>query len=177
MEIPHLASAHEGPPHGVLRAARRAVVPRNQQRGPVDQAVVAHGIAAAVVAAGKGHRLVRRRDDPSEAQLLGCRKAQLLPRKRNDGHEPQLRALGAACQHGLGRRKVEARRHARKEGPHSPRVELSHRVAQQRIRLAAVGPVARKRNRGMELSDHSVKDSALARTLQVLRYIQKSSSV
>ena len=89
----------------------------------------------------------------------------------------QLRALGAARQHGLGRRKIEARRHARKEGPHSPRVELPHRVAQQRIRLAAVGPVARKRNRGMELSDHPVKDSALARTLQVLRYIQKSSSV
>ena len=81
VEIPHLAAAGQGPAQGVARAARRTVVPCHDERGPIDQEIVAHGVTSPAISPGEHLHLVGRGDRMRKRTRSAGEKRSSCPRK------------------------------------------------------------------------------------------------
>lgn len=177
MKIDHLAETCPGPFDGIVCPAfGQTVVPGHDDLGMVDQKVVAPGITAAVVLLGKDLDAVGRGQNPLVAKALGRREAGRLMAERNDGNEPNLRMPLPQEQNRLGRRQVEPDGHAAQKSPEATVVKRLESREQQLAGFVAIGAMAGEGYTGARIEDHTIKDSALARSLQEKPLNSKTSA-
>lgn len=166
MEVEDFEPAAHGAANGVVRAAGRAVVPRHQNPGMIDQKIVADSIAPPVIYRGEHFDNIGGGQHPGEAFTVGLRKAGLLPLERNCGDQPDIGHPLPQLQHRLGGREVETHGHTAQESPETARIQLPHRAMQGVGGIAAIGAVAAESYGGPGIGDHVPKGKGLARILQ-----------
>ena len=177
MKIDHLAETCPGPFDGVVCPAfGQTVVPGHDDLCMGDQKVVAPGITAAVVLLGKDLDAVGRGQNPLVAKALGRRKAGCLMAERNDGNEPDLRMPLPQEQNRLGRREVEPDGHTAQKSPEATFVKRLESREQQLASFVTIGAMAGEGDTGTRIEDHTIKDSALARSLQEKPLNSKTSA-
>lgn len=176
MEVEDFEPAAHSAANGVVRAAGRAVVPRHQNPGMIDQKIVADSIAPPVIYRGEHFDNISGGQHPGEAFTVGLRKAGLLPLERNCGDQPDIGHPLPQLQHRLGGREVETHGHTAQESPETARIQLPHRAMQGVGGIAAIGAVAAESYGGPGIGNHVFKGKGLARTLQVFLLNLKHSA-
>lgn len=176
MKVDDLAMAHPGTLNGMTRPTGRTVVPRHNDLRMVDQEIVPHGIAPAMIRLGKDLHGIRPVENLSVEASPGRREAVLLSAERDHGDQLHIGMPFAHLQHGPGGRQIESHRHAVEKRAESPGIQPFERRRQQRTSLVPIETMTRKGNTMARLEDHTFKDNDLARTLQESRLNSKTSA-
>src|SRR5699024_3606041 len=139
VEVHEFQAPAQGAENRMARAAERTVVPGDEQRGMVDEVVVAHGIAPRMVDRRQDDGIVGRGHRSAVTYAVGMGEARLLPAEGHYGDEPQPGEGIAQFEYRLGSRQVEAYGHAAEERPEAMGMKPADRGGKCRGSLAAIG--------------------------------------
>ena len=176
MEAKDLKSTPQSPFDGIVRAARRTVVPRHHYPGMIHQKIVPTGIAALMIGRSKRLRIIGRGQHPKITLPHGSTEIPLLTLEGNHRNQPYIGMAGPQRQDRFGRRQVETRGHTAQKCPESPGIKVLERQRQRLAGLIAVGAMARESNAVSGIEHHGTKDTSLARTLQPFPLNSKTSA-
>ena len=98
VEVHEFQASAQGAENCMARAAGRTVVPGDEQRGMVDEVVVAHGIAPRMVDRRQDDGIVGRGHRSAVTYAVGMGEARLLPAEGHYGDEPQPGEAASAAE-------------------------------------------------------------------------------